>query len=83
MIAHGVTDLQTPYMMSRYIKEQMPTSLGDRISLKLYAGGHMLYLHPDSRHHLHDDALAFYTAATGDDRRQLMLLSLALASFCL
>jgi carboxypeptidase C (cathepsin A) len=66
MIAHGVTDLQTPYMMSRYIKEQMPAGLGDRVTLKLYAGGHMLYLRSESRHRLHDDAKAFYSAAKGD-----------------
>jgi carboxypeptidase C (cathepsin A) len=60
LIAHGVADLQTPYMMSRYVKDHMPDALGDRIALKLYAGGHMLYLHADSRHRLHDDAASFY-----------------------
>jgi carboxypeptidase C (cathepsin A) len=63
MIAHGVDDLETPYMMSRYVRDHMPASLGDRIALKLYEGGHMLYLHAPSRHRLHDDAAAFYGAA--------------------
>jgi carboxypeptidase C (cathepsin A) len=63
MIAHGVADLQTPYMMSRYVKEQMPDGLGERVVLKLYAGGHMLYLHEPSRHRLRDDAATFYGAA--------------------
>jgi carboxypeptidase C (cathepsin A) len=62
MIAHGVTDLQTPYMMSRYVKDHMPDALGQRIGVKLYAGGHMLYLHAQSRHRLHDDAAEFYGA---------------------
>ena len=62
LIAHGVTDLQTPYMMSRYIKDQMPAALGDRIALKLYAGGHMMYLREESRRRLHDDAASFYAA---------------------
>lgn len=60
MIAHGVTDLITPYMMSRYIRDHMPEALAQRIELKVYAGGHMLYLRPDSRHRLHDDAASFY-----------------------
>jgi carboxypeptidase C (cathepsin A) len=62
MIAHGVTDLQTPYMMSRYVADHMPDALGERIAVKLYAGGHMLYLHAQSRRQLHDDAAAFYGA---------------------
>ena len=63
MIAHGVADLETPYMMSRYVRDHMPAALGDRIALKLYEGGHMLYLHAPSRRRLHDDAAAFYGAA--------------------
>ncbi|HUZ72592.1 MAG TPA: septum formation initiator [Stellaceae bacterium] len=66
MIAHGVTDLQTPFMMSRYIKDQMPAPLGNRIAVKLYAGGHMLYLHESSRHQLYVDAKSFYAAATAE-----------------
>jgi carboxypeptidase C (cathepsin A) len=62
MIAHGRTDLQTPYMMSRYVRDHMPGELRDRIALNLYDGGHMLYLHSDARRRLHDDAAAFYAA---------------------
>jgi carboxypeptidase C (cathepsin A) len=62
MIAHGVADLQTPYMMSRYVKDHMPDALGNRIALKLYAGGHMLYLHAQSRDRLRDDAAELYGA---------------------
>ncbi len=62
MIAHGVADLQTPYMMSRYIKDHLPGPLAQRIALKLYAGGHMLYLHAASRRRLHDDVADFYSA---------------------
>jgi carboxypeptidase C (cathepsin A) len=62
LIAHGLTDLTTPYMTSRYIVNHMPEKLtAHRIELKLYAGGHMMYLRSGSRHRLHDDALAFYT----------------------
>jgi carboxypeptidase C (cathepsin A) len=66
MIAHGVSDLQTPYMMSRYIRDHMPGELANRVALKLYLGGHMLYLRADSRRRLHDDALAFYGAAAAE-----------------
>jgi len=66
LIAHGVADLETPYMMSRYIKDHMPAPLGDRIALKLYAGGHMLYLHSDSRRRLHDDVQAFYATSPAE-----------------
>jgi carboxypeptidase C (cathepsin A) len=40
----------------------MPDALGNRIALKLYAGGHMLYLHEQSRQRLRDDAAEFYGA---------------------
>ncbi|HUK60766.1 MAG TPA: septum formation initiator [Stellaceae bacterium] len=63
MIAHGVSDLETPYMMSRYIRDHMPGDLGQRVALKLYLGGHMLYLRPQSRDRLHADAAQFYGAA--------------------
>ncbi len=63
LIAHGLTDLTTPYMMSRYVVDHLPANLtGERVSLKLYPGGHMMYLRSASRHLLHDDAAAFYAA---------------------
>jgi carboxypeptidase C (cathepsin A) len=64
MIAHGMTDLQTPYMTSRYTIEHLPQALTqDRVTLKLYAGGHMMYLRPASRAALHDDARTLYRTA--------------------
>jgi carboxypeptidase C (cathepsin A) len=63
LVAHGMTDLQTPYMMSRYVVDHMPAELRPRVALKLYEGGHMMYLRAGSRHRLRDDALAFYGAA--------------------
>lgn len=63
LIAHGLTDLTTPYMMSRYVAEHLPNDgTKERIQLKLYSGGHMMYLRDGSRHQLHDDAQAFYGA---------------------
>jgi carboxypeptidase C (cathepsin A) len=63
LIAHGMTDLQTPYLGSRYVISQMPESLTrERVTLALYAGGHMMYLRPASRAALHRDARAIYGA---------------------
>jgi carboxypeptidase C (cathepsin A) len=63
MIAHGMTDLVTPYMLSRYIVDHLPGNVtAERVTLKLYRGGHMMYLRPTSRTRLHDDAAAFYQA---------------------
>ncbi len=63
LIAHGMTDLQTPYLGSRYVISQLPESLTrDRVTLALYAGGHMMYLRPTSRAALHRDARAIYAA---------------------
>src|SRR5579872_1267607 len=60
MIAHGLTDLQTPYMMSRYVAAHLPETEESRVLLKLYPGGHMMYLRSPSRRLLHDDAMSFY-----------------------
>jgi carboxypeptidase C (cathepsin A) len=62
LIAHGMTDLQTPYLASRYVVDHMPDALTrDRVTLKLYAGGHMMYLRPASRARLHEDARSLYS----------------------
>jgi carboxypeptidase C (cathepsin A) len=63
LIAHGMTDLQTPYMMSRFIVDQLPPAARNRVTLKLYDGGHMMYLRNGSRHRLAADAAAFYDEA--------------------
>jgi carboxypeptidase C (cathepsin A) len=61
LVAHGLTDLITPYMTSRYVVDHLPAQLtASRVALKLYPGGHMMYLRSGSRHRLHDDAQAFY-----------------------
>jgi carboxypeptidase C (cathepsin A) len=61
MIAHGVSDMVTPYAMTRYVLDHLPP-LGppSRVELKLYRGGHMLYLIPASRKAFSADAAAFY-----------------------
>jgi carboxypeptidase C (cathepsin A) len=65
LIAHGLTDLTTPYMMSRYVVDHLPPNItAGRVELKLYPGGHMMYMRSGSRHRLHDDARTFYGAET-------------------
>ena len=50
LIAHGYSDMITPYAMTRYVLDRLPDfDPPGRVQLKLYRGGHMLYLDPDSR----------------------------------
>jgi carboxypeptidase C (cathepsin A) len=64
LIAHGYADLVTPYAETRYILEHMPAfTPPGRIALKLYRGGHMIYLDPDSRQAFTADAAALYRAS--------------------
>ena len=61
LIAHGYSDMVTPYGMSRYVIDHMPVfDPPGRIALKLYRGGHMLYLDPAARKAFSADAAAFY-----------------------
>jgi len=63
MIAHGYSDMVTPYAVTRYLLEHLPPVTGaDRTELKLYRGGHMFYLDPDSRKAFTADARAMYPA---------------------
>lgn len=61
LIAHGYTDLVTPYSISRYLVDQLaPIDAARPIELEVYRGGHMMYLRPGSRRALAQDARAFY-----------------------
>jgi carboxypeptidase C (cathepsin A) len=61
LIAHGYADMITPYGMTRYVLDHLPpTSAPGRAQLKLYRGGHMLYLDAGSRKAFGADAAAFY-----------------------
>ena len=64
MIAHGYSDMVTPYGVSRYILNHMPPDLvgGERAELRLYRGGHMFYTDPQSRRAFTADARAVYSA---------------------
>ena len=61
LIAHGRTDLVTPYFASRYLVDQLPLLAGAApIELEVYAGGHMMYMVPASRQALARDAARLY-----------------------
>jgi carboxypeptidase C (cathepsin A) len=61
MIAHGYSDMVTPYAVSRYVLDHLPPVDGEeRTQLKLYRGGHMFYLDPASRKAFTADARTMY-----------------------
>jgi len=63
MIAHGYSDLVTPFAVSRYILNHMPPNVeGERAELRLYRGGHMFYTDPQSRKAFTADARTIYAA---------------------
>lgn len=61
LIAHGLSDLVTPYPVSAYLVRQLPTLAGaEPIRIRTYEGGHMMYLRPQSRRALRLDAAELY-----------------------
>jgi carboxypeptidase C (cathepsin A) len=64
LVAHGTSDLVTPYSVSRYVIDHLPAGLAERVELKLYRGGHMAYTIPETRIAMTADAKGFYGAAT-------------------
>ena len=61
MVAHGYSDMITPYAVSRYVLDHLPPVDGEeRTQLKLYRGGHMFYLDPESRKAFTADARTMY-----------------------
>jgi carboxypeptidase C (cathepsin A) len=64
MVAHGASDLVTPYFGSQLILDQLPVfGSADRLKLAVYGGGHMFYSRDASRRAFREDALALYRAA--------------------
>jgi carboxypeptidase C (cathepsin A) len=57
LVVHGAADLVTPYFATKLMLDQLP-DFGDasRLRLVVLPGGHMPYLHDDSRKSLHDIA---------------------------
>ncbi|GEP11413.1 S10 family peptidase [Methylobacterium gnaphalii] len=64
LVAHGFTDLVTPYFASKLLIDQMPSyGGGERLKLAVYPGGHMFYARADSRAAFHEDAADLYALA--------------------
>jgi carboxypeptidase C (cathepsin A) len=61
LVAHGYSDMVTPYAVSQYVLDHLP-QIGEpaRAGLKAYRGGHMFYIDPVSRRLFSGDARAFY-----------------------
>jgi len=61
LIAQGRSDMVTPFAMTRYVLQHLPAfEPPGRVQFKLYRGGHMVYLDPQSRKAFSADAAAFY-----------------------
>jgi carboxypeptidase C (cathepsin A) len=63
MVAHGYSDMITPYAVTRYVLDHLPPYEGEeRTQLKLYRGGHMFYLDAASRKAFTADARTMYAS---------------------
>jgi carboxypeptidase C (cathepsin A) len=67
LIVNGRYDLVTPYFASRWLVDQLevPASVRAGIRLRVYDGGHMVYMRPQARLLLAHDAAELYGAAAG------------------
>ena len=62
LIANGRYDLVTPYFSSRWLVDQLgiPDAVREAIRIKVYDGGHMMYLRPQSLTALSADVRALF-----------------------
>jgi carboxypeptidase C (cathepsin A) len=62
LVANGRYDLVTPYLASRWLIDQLsvPAAVRSGVRLKVYEGGHMMYMRPASRAALAADAAALF-----------------------
>ncbi|EWY36806.1 peptidase S10 [Skermanella stibiiresistens SB22] len=62
LITHGMTDLVTPYLSSRWLIDQirLPPEIKAHLAVKTYQGGHMLYMRADQRRLMTDDIRRLY-----------------------
>jgi carboxypeptidase C (cathepsin A) len=64
LVAHGASDLVTPYFGTQLILDQMPVfGSADRLKLTVYGGGHMFYSRDASRRAFREDVQALYRTA--------------------
>jgi carboxypeptidase C (cathepsin A) len=68
MLNSGYYDLATPFFAAVYEERHLPipAALTSNIEYKYYEAGHMVYVHEDSLHKLHDNVSAFiHSTSTG------------------
>jgi carboxypeptidase C (cathepsin A) len=64
LVAHGRSDLVTPYGVSRYLLDQLsPPAAPERVLFRAYSGGHMFYFNESSRRAFAAETRAFYQVA--------------------
>lgn len=64
LVAHGASDLVTPYFQTKLILDQLPVfGSPDRLQLAVYGGGHMFYTRDASRRAFRADVQKLYHAA--------------------
>ncbi|MBS1717177.1 MAG: hypothetical protein JSS72_05550 [Armatimonadetes bacterium] len=63
-VAQGCYDFATPFFSSMYTMKHLglPDEIKDHWQLKVYEGGHMMYLEPEAHVKLHDDLEQFMTS---------------------
>ena len=63
LIVNGRYDLVTPYLGSRWLVDQLsvPAEVRSAVRLRVYEGGHMMYMRPQSRAALATDAAALFS----------------------
>ncbi|MFO1151228.1 MAG: peptidase S10 [Alsobacter sp.] len=64
LVAHGATDLVTPYFENKLLLRQLPAFPPDRLRLQVYGGGHMFYSREGSRKAFRADAEALVKSVT-------------------
>lgn len=72
LIVNGRYDLVTPYLASRWLIDQLevPAAIRIGIRLRVYDGGHMVYMRPASRIAFAHDAAELYGAAVANNPSQ-------------
>ncbi|WP_192499455.1 S10 family peptidase [Skermanella pratensis] len=70
LVTHGIADLVTPYLASRWLIDQLrlPPEVKENLAVKTYQGGHMMYMRPDERRLMNGDVGRFYENSGGNRR---------------
>jgi carboxypeptidase C (cathepsin A) len=71
LVVNGRYDLVTPYLSSRWLIDQLsvPASVRAAIRLRVYEGGHMMYMRPGSRAAFAADAAELFAPENGEPRK--------------